>query len=388
MDTWRAHMPPGLFLKSEPYGSWISSATPGYDLKNWSRLHGYNDYVDRIGPLPLDRFLGYTEWFIDSLVPGIQDLTVTSVVPGGDGFKVEFAEESPIFARQIIVATGLLPHQHIPPQLSGLPADLVTHTAAYGPLDKFRGRRVAVVGGGQSSLQTTALLHELGADVSIIVRKQELAWGAPIAPEAGIFHRMRRPQAKLCEGWACWFHDTPRAFRMMPESMRVKKALTSFGPAGAWWLRDRVEGVLDLLMGQSIKKAEPHGSGVRLHLAGAKESTIDVDHVIAGTGFRIDVSRLSFLAQEIQSSLVTRANCPLVNRAGETSVRGLYFAGAPTMVSLGSGVRFISGTHGTSAALATSVAHSARRGVQYAAPAAPAPQQQQPLASTGPLSLG
>ena len=362
--------------------------TPGYDIKTWSRLHGYDDYVDRVGPLPLDRFLGYTEWFVDNLVPGIQDLTVTSVVPGGDGFKVEFAEESPIFARQVIVATGLLPFKNVPPQLSGLPADLMTHTSAYGPLDKFHGRRVAVIGGGQSALQTAALLHELGADVRVIVRKEQLAWGSPIAAEANLLHRMLRPEAKLCEGWGCWFHDTPRAFRMMPESLRVKKALTSFGPAGAWWLRDRVEGVIELLMGYSIKKAEPHGSGVRLHLGGAKESTIDVDHVIAGTGFRIDVSRIPFLAEEIKSSLVTRANCPLVNRTGESSVRGLYFAGAPTMVSLGSGVRFISGTHGSSGTLATSVARGARRGAQQTAPAAPAQQQQQQtLASTGPLPL-
>ena len=385
MNTWRVHMPPGLFLKSEPYGSWIHSPTPGYDLKTYSRLHGYDDYVDRVGPLPLDRFLGYTEWFIDNLVPDIQDLTVTSVVPSGDGFKVEFAEESPIFARQVIVATGLLPYKQIPAELAVLPSDLMTHTSAYGLLDKFHGRRVAVVGGGQSSLQTAALLNELGADVRVIVRKQQLAWGAPIAPEANLLHRIMRPEAKLCEGWGCWFHDTPGAFRLMPESVRINKALTSFGPAGAWWLRDRVEGVLEILMGQQIKQAEPHGSGVRLHLDGAKHTTLDVDHVIAGTGFRIDVKRLSFLSAEIQSSLETRVNCPVVSRVGESSVRGLYFAGAPTMVSLGSGVRFISGTHHNSAQIAGSIARRGRKGTQAETITTAPPQ---PLATTGPLPLG
>ncbi len=379
-------MPPGLFLKSEPYGSWIHSATPGYDLKTYARLHGYDDYVERVGPLPLDRFLGYTDWFIDTLVPEIQDLTVTGVVPGGDGFKVEFAEESPVFARQIIIATGLLPYKYIPPQLAELPAELMTHTSAYGLLDKFRGQRVAVVGGGQSALQTAALLNELGADVTVIVRKEHLAWGSPIDAEAGLLHRIRKPEAKLCEGWGCWFHDTPNAFRMMPESMRVHKALTSFGPAGAWWLRDRVEGVLEILLGHSIKLAEPHGGGVRLHLDGPKATSLDVDHVIAGTGFRIDVKRLSFLSEEIKSNIETRANCPLVSRGGETSVPGLYFSGAPTMISLGSGVRFISGTHHTSAQLARSVARRARRGAHAAEPVLVAPQQQ--LATTGPLPQG
>ena len=59
MNTWRAHMPLGLYLKSEPYGSVISAPARGYDVATYSRLHGFDDYVDRVGPLSLDRFLGY-----------------------------------------------------------------------------------------------------------------------------------------------------------------------------------------------------------------------------------------------------------------------------------------------------------------------------------------
>ena len=114
MDTWRSHMPLGMFLKSEPYGSVLSSVTPGYDIATYSKLHGFDDYVDRIGPLSLERFLEYADWFTDQLVPDVRDITVTSVTPGDGGFKVEFAEESPVLARQVIIATGLLPYLHIP----------------------------------------------------------------------------------------------------------------------------------------------------------------------------------------------------------------------------------------------------------------------------------
>ena len=82
---------------------------------------------------------------------------------------------------------------------------------------------------------------------------------------------------------------------------------------------------------------------------------------MAGTGFRIDMSRLSFLSEEIQAALVTRVNYPVVNGAGESSVPGLYFAGAHTTVSLGPGVRFIAGTHHTAAQLAQSVARKVCR---------------------------
>jgi FAD-dependent urate hydroxylase len=370
MNTWRNHMPLGLFLKSEPYGSVISTPARGYDLAKYSRLHGFDDYVDRVGPLSLDRFLGYADWFTEQLVPDIRDITVTSVVPSGDGFKVEFAEEAPAFVRQVIIATGVLPYAHVPDELSGLPADLMTHSAVHARLDNFRGKRVAVIGAGQSSLQTAALLHEQGAEVQVIARRQQLRWEEAVAQELRLLDYVMKPPTKLCEGWGCAFLASPDAFRLLPPSIRANKALTTLGPKGAWWLRDRVEGVLDVLTGYRIKSAEPHGSGVMLNLDGPEPSSIAADHVIAGTGFRIDPARLSFLSEEILTGLATRVNCPVVNRSGESSVPGLYFAGAHTMASLGPGVRFIAGTHYTVAQLARSVARRARRSRGSARPAA------------------
>jgi cation diffusion facilitator CzcD-associated flavoprotein CzcO len=87
MDTWRAHMPLGLFLKSAPYGSVISAGTRGYDIKAYAGLHGFDDYADRIVPLSLDRFLGYADWFAGHLVPDVRDLTVTSVTPCSGGSR-------------------------------------------------------------------------------------------------------------------------------------------------------------------------------------------------------------------------------------------------------------------------------------------------------------
>ena len=388
MDTWRTHMPMGMFLKSEPYGSAISAAARGYDIGTFSRLHGFDDYVERVGPLSLERFLGYADWFTEQLVPDVRDLTVTSVTPTGGGFKVEFAEEGPVLARQVIVATGLLPYKYIPSELSGLPSDLMTHTSVHHELDQFHGKRVAVIGGGQSALQTGALLHEAGVDVRVLARTQQIIWETQIPLEIGLLDYIKRPPTNLCEGWGCVAADSPEVFRLLPESMRVSKALNSFGPKGAWWLRDRVEGVVEVLTGRLIKSAEPQGSGVLLRLDGPKQPSIAVDHVIAGTGFRMDVSRLPFLPAEIQAGLVTRANLPLVNRAGESSVSGLYFAGALAAVSLGPGVRFISGTHQTAAQLARSVARRARKGAGPVAPAA-VPASRRPLATagTGPHSV-
>jgi FAD-dependent urate hydroxylase len=369
MDTWRSHMPVGMFLKSEPYGSLISAATQGYDIATYAKLHGLHDYVDRVGPLSVERFVDYADWFTDQLVPDIQDVTVTNVTPVDGGFKVEFAQESPVLARQVIVATGLLPYLRIPGELSGLPADLVTHSTEHHQWDQFSGKRVAVLGGGQSALQTAALLHEEGVDVRCIARREQVIWEEQVPQEIGLLDYIRCPPTTLCEGWSCVASVSPDLFRLLPPSVRADKGLNSFGPKGAWWLRDRVEGVVEVLTGHHLRSAEPHGSGVRLNLEGPGPSTVEVDHVIAGTGFHVDVARLSFLSEGIQSALSKRANCPLVNRAGESSIRGLYFAGAHTAVSLGPGVRFVAGTHHTAAQLARSVARRARRGAGLVKPA-------------------
>jgi thioredoxin reductase len=388
MDTWRTHMPLGMFLKSEPYGSVLSAARQGYDIATYSTLHGFDDYADRVGPLSLERFLGYSEWFTNELVPDVRDVTVTSVTPGADGFKVEFAEAAPVLARQVIIATGLLPHMYIPSELSGLPSDLMTHSSVHDRLDQFNGRRVAVIGGGQSALQTGALLQEAGAEVQVIARTREIIWEEQVPEKLGLLGHIRTPPSKLCEGWGCVAADSPDVFRRLPESVRVRKALNSFGPKGAWWLRDRVEGVVEVLTGHRLKSAEPQGDGVLLRLEGGKESSVTADHVIAGTGFRMDISRLPFMTEEILAGLATRANLPLVNRAGESTVPGLYFAGALTTVSLGPGVRFISGAHQTAPQLAKSVARRGRKGKSRVEPVA-ARASRRPLATagTGPHSV-
>lgn len=359
METYRSHSPVGMLMKSEPYASAIASPSPGYDVGAYCASRQL-EYSDRVGPLSLERFLEYADWFAEKLVPGVLDDIVTDVTPADGKFLVTFANSAPVTAGQVVIATGVLPYLYIPSELAGLSPSLVTHTSDHRRLDEFKGRKVAVLGGGQSALETAALLNENGADVQIIARTKALSWNAPNPDELGLIGRIKRPTPQLCEGWRCVFWSTPRAFRMLPEEYRVRKAKTVLGPNGSWWLKDRVDGVIDVIAGHGVKEAVPHGDGVRLVLDGPGQQTVDADHVIAGTGFRVDISRLPFLPQELRSSIKALNGHPLVNRAGETSVPGLYFAGAPTVLTIGPSARFIAGTFTLSKPLTRSVAHRAR----------------------------
>lgn len=355
MDSWRAHMPEGMNLKSEPYGSHISAPSAGYDIAAYCRSHGL-EYVDRLGPLPLERFLGYADWFTSQLVPDISDVTVTEIDAVGDGFRVTFADAEPLTAQQVIVATGVRPYANIPVELHGFPSDLVSHTSDHCDLEPFRGRRVAVIGAGQSALETAALLHETGADTQLIVRGRRVHFIEPNPEHISKLGHIKRPTTNLCEGWHCAFWNSPFAFRRLPEDLRITKARTVLGPNGSWWLKDRVEGVVDVLADHRVKGAVSAGSGLQLLLDGPKRSSIDVDHVVAGTGYRVDVARLTYLTSELKSRIRTVSNYPVLNRSCESSVPGLYFMGAPAVVSLGPSMRFVAGTHNSARWVARSLA--------------------------------
>ena len=58
MDTWRNHMPTGMYLKSEPFGSDMSSPDAGYDLAGYSRSERIEG-IERGTPLAIERFLDY-----------------------------------------------------------------------------------------------------------------------------------------------------------------------------------------------------------------------------------------------------------------------------------------------------------------------------------------
>jgi thioredoxin reductase len=390
MDTWRAHMPPGMMLKSEPYASEIASPRGGYDVGAYYKTRGY-DYVNRAVAVPLDRFLGYADWYVKQLVPDVRDVTAAEISPADGGFRVAFSDADPVTARKVVIATGVLPYANIPAELSGLPAGLVTHTSEHHDLTRFRGRRVAVVGAGQSALETAALLHEAGADVTIIARIPAIAWIEPNPPTLSRLGHIRRPVVKLCEGWHCAFWNSPTAFRRLPQDMRVEKARTVLGPNGSAWLKSRVDGVIETLTGCRVREAVPQGDGVRLHLDGRKQTAIDVDHVVAGTGFRIDLARLPFLPDSLRAQIATVNGYPVVSRAGESTVPGLYFVGAPAAVSNGPASRFIAGTHTMAAKVARSAARhpgTARGGAARGGPARGTAAPAAPAADRAPRASG
>src|SRR5580693_6255809 len=322
MHLWRANMPHGMYLKSQGFASNLSDPDAAFTLSSFCRSSG-RPYADYGLPVPLDTFVAYGAWFQQAA-----------------GLEVT--------ARQVVLAIGVEHFAYLPAELTGLPAAACTHSSAHTDLATFRGQRVLVVGAGQSALESAALLHESGADVRMVLRKQQVVWnGAPLALDRPLLRRLREPEAGLGSGWSTWFYSRrPAMFRHLPESTRIYRARTALGPAGASWLRGRVEGEFPILAGHSLAGAAAGPDGVRLAVtdSAGQRTELAADHIIAATGYRPDLGRLSFLNPELRAGLRTVARTPALDRDYQTSAPGLYMVGPGVAPTFGPVMRFVFGT--------------------------------------------
>jgi FAD-dependent urate hydroxylase len=106
--------------------------------------------------------------------------------------------------------------------------------------------------------------------------------------------------------------------------------------------------VVPMRLGQRLIRADATNGGVVIELAAANETEqMRVDHVIAGTGYRIDVDRLTFLSPELRnrlSRIPSAVGAPLLSRRFESSEQGLHFIGLTAANTFGPAMRFVCGT--------------------------------------------
>lgn len=162
MESWRTHMPRGMVLKSERFASNLSDADGRYTLERFCALRG-RPYARKGVPLPMADFLDYADWFRRGAVADVWDSKLRRLRRISDGFELTL-DDRVVLAKRVILATGHLAFRHFPEALEDLALDapdLVSHSADHADLAKFAGLDVTVIGCGQSSLETAALLLSL-----------------------------------------------------------------------------------------------------------------------------------------------------------------------------------------------------------------------------------
>jgi hypothetical protein len=309
------------------------------------RLERYAEESGRpVGrPIELSRFVEYGEWFQHITAPDLDERSVARVERNEDGFTLTLEDDEQLRASRVVVAAGLFPFARRPPVFDALPPTSISHASEYADLSVFSGASVAVIGCGQSALESAALLSEHGAKVEVLARAEEVYW-LGWNPNGDVFARLRWPKPPTDVGGRVtgWIASTPGGFRLIP-SARAKEIVQfrCLRPAGAGWLRPRLTEVT-LSLGRTVLAAEQAGEQVVLTLDDGTQR--NVDHVFLGTGYDVDVRRYPFLAAELSGELELSDGLPILRPGLESSIPGLHFVGAPATGSFGPIMRFVVGT--------------------------------------------
>jgi cation diffusion facilitator CzcD-associated flavoprotein CzcO len=345
MRSWTHHMPRGMSLKSEGFASDLYDPAGEFPLKTFCSENNI-PYGDVAVPVKNETFIAYGLEFQRRYVPTLEKTQIVSLAQDASGFVLKTAAGELVYADQVVIAAGIIPFAYMPPPLAAVNGGLVTHSSKHSDLSEYKGKRVGVIGAGASAVDIAVELREMGAQPELIARTPTLHFNpAPREPRS-LLDSIKAPRSGLGTGWRSRLaSDIPQVFYALPESLRHRAVARHLGPAPCWFTKDAVVGKLPVHLGTSLLQTVPNGKSVRLQLRNGGPSPIDVeyDHVIAATGYRVAVSKLTFIDQSLQSKIRQAAETPLLDRQFESSVPGLFFVGITAANNFGPLLRFAFG---------------------------------------------
>jgi cation diffusion facilitator CzcD-associated flavoprotein CzcO len=373
MRFWETRMPAGMNLRSTWDASHIAHPDRRLTLDHYER----EQKVSLSEPIPLGDFIRYGHWFQGRVAPDLDHRLVRQIEGQPEGFRLVLEDGQSLRARRVVIAAGIGNFAYRPSIFEGMPGDLVSHSSDHGDLLRFRGRRVVVVGGGQSAIETAALLHEAGAEVEVIVRAPRVNWlnqhAHWLRQRFGFLQPALYPKSDVGPPGLNLIVDTPGLFRLLPYSWQKPIAYRSIRPAATGWLKPRMAGV-PITVGRNVRGAAREGAGIVIDLDDGTRRR--PDHVLLATGFRVDVSRHGFLSPEIIKRVRCDEGYPRLRGGFESTVPGLHFVGAPAARSFGPLFRFVSGTAYMGKKLAAAIGRRSRK--------PRAAEEKSPLAWAGP----
>jgi putative flavoprotein involved in K+ transport len=345
MEAWRNHMPEGMLLKSDGFASNLYDPQGEYPLSRYCSELGIA-YDDKRIRVRLDTFINYGLAFARRFVPELTIALVKSLRREGNGFALRLDDGSLIMARRVVVAVGVERFKHIPEELARL-GKQVSHSYEHRDLSVFTGRRIAVVGAGASAIDIAGLMRDHNADVELICRADHLDFGGPRRPDdPPLWENLRNPSSGIGPGWRSRLcTDAPLLFHMGPVPLRLLIVEKHLGPFADFVMKEKVEGRVPVRSSCEIADAALEGGRVRVTLRKRDGTTSEgsYDHVVAGTGYRVDINRLEFLDEALRSEIACVKNTPILSTRFQSSVRGLFFVGPVAANSFGPMLRFAYG---------------------------------------------
>ena len=319
MAFWKRSMPSGMLLRSGL--NWHLDAAQVHTLKNFfeERRVAPGDAE----PVPVQIFRDYAEWFRQSKGIAVEPSRVTRLHKIEGYFEAECEGGQTIRATHVVATPGLAPFVNVPDVVPAeiaaqLPADRVAHTAELVDFQPLAGKRCLIVGGRQSAFEWAALIAEAGAEsVDLVYRhdtpKFEVSdWSFT---DSMIESTLRVP------GW----------FRRLDSSERdaIQKRFWSAGRLQLEkWLWPRVNRKNIRLWPNCSVANWSASPGREIHARLDSGDTVPTDQVILATGYRVNLSKVPYLAEEIGCGrLKVDDGFPVLDDGVQTTLPGLYITG-------------------------------------------------------------
>lgn len=354
MGFWRRNMPRGMKLR---HATGISDPAGQFSLEAFAHKHEAASHR----PLAIEDFVAYGDWFQRHAVPDLDRRKVLRVAPCLKGFQLRLEDGETVEAGRVVIAMGLKHQDFRPAQFAGLPARLVSHSCEHADFDAFRGRRVAVIGRGQSACESAVLLQEAGGQAELLTRGPIHWIGAETTGGAKSLvwrlHDMLTPAFSVGPFPLNWLVDAPTLMHGLPGGLRDRIGTRCLRAAATAWLRPRW-GEVHVTAGRSVRDAQAMGEKISLRLDDG--ATLTVDHIVLATGYRVDIAKYGILAPELLDRIGCVEGYPVLSAGFESSMPGLHFLGSSAVASFGPLMRFVAGTGYAAQALAHAVVASRR----------------------------
>ena len=362
MDFWAHKMPEGMLLRSPRVASNISDAEGKLTLDAFESAN----QIKPSAPVPLDTFVAYGRWFGEHLSGARDTRTIAKLERGEIGFRLQLHDGSAVTARKVVLAVGISDFRKSPPVFSGLDPRYVSHCYERRDVRGLSGKRVAVIGAGQSALESAALLHEAGAQVELIVRQPALRWIGmhPRLHHLGPISSLMYSKHDIGPLGISRLVAYPKVMALVPLTLRDKIRTRAVRSAGSNWLPARLTNV-KVSLSREVREVSRAGDELTLRL---NDGTVrHVDHVLLGTGYRVDISKYAFVDPEIIADIKQFDGYPRLGAGFASSVPNLHFVGAPAARSFGPLLYFVTGTEFGSRELSSHVARKREntRAVSY-----------------------
>ena len=345
MDSWANHMPKGMMLKSDGFASNIYDPNQEFTLEKFCAERRI-EYADAGLPVRLETFVAYGQAFRERMLPELEDKQVVSLDRSPEGFVLGLDNGETVTARHVVLAVGITHFEYIPSALANLSPEFLSHSFRHADPAAFKGRNVVVIGGGASAIDLAALLHESGAEVQLVARQSALKFhSTPTGKPRSKWQEIRHPKSGLGPGLRSrFFSDFPGLFHYLPERLRIELVEKTLGPSAGWFVKEKMARV-PCLLGYTPERSEAQDGKVRLHLRATdgSEREVQTEHIIAATGYKVDLERMKFLSAGIRSQIKTVKGSPVLSSSFESSVPGIYFVGLAAANSFGPLMRFAYG---------------------------------------------